>query len=98
MPVGIFASALYLVLFFFQLALILRIGLEMIRAYSPRFRPSGVVLIACEAVYTVTDPPVKALRALIPPLRLGAVALDLSVIVLFFVTSLLMTLVAPFVL
>lgn len=95
---GILASVLYLALYFFQLALIVRIGMEMIRAYSPRFRPSGVVLIAFEAVYTVTDPPVKALRSLIPPLRLGAVALDLSVIVLFFVTSLLMSIFAPFVL
>ena len=35
-----------------------------------------------EVVYTLTDPPVLALRRLIPPLRIGAVALDLSLMVL----------------
>ena len=32
----------------------------------------------------VTDPPVKALRKLIPPVQLGGVGLDVSVLVLFF--------------
>ena len=31
-----------------------------------------------EFVYSITDPPIKALRRVIPPLRLGSVALDLS--------------------
>jgi YggT family protein len=34
--------------------------------------------VVLEAVYTVTDPPVKALRKVLPPLRLGGVAIDLS--------------------
>jgi YggT family protein len=33
-------------------------------------------------VYTITDPPLKALRRLIPPLRLGSITLDLSFLVL----------------
>ena len=31
-----------------------------------------------EIVYTLTDPPIKALRKLIPPLNLGGVSLDLA--------------------
>ena len=31
-----------------------------------------------EVVYSATDPPIKALRRFIPPLRLGAVTLDTS--------------------
>jgi YggT family protein len=33
-------------------------------------------------VYTATDPPLRAIRRVIPPLRLGQVALDLSPMVL----------------
>jgi YggT family protein len=33
-------------------------------------------------IYTITDPPLKALRRLIPPLRLGSINLDLSFLVL----------------
>ena len=34
-----------------------------------------------EVVYSITDPPIKALRRVIPPLRLGNVALDLSFLI-----------------
>ena len=34
-----------------------------------------------EVVYSVTDPPIKALRRVIPPLRIGSVALDLSFLI-----------------
>jgi YggT family protein len=40
------------------------------------------VLVLAEAIYTVTDPPLKFLRRFIPPLRLGQVSLDLSFLVL----------------
>ena len=36
-----------------------------------------------EAAFVVTDPPINLLRRYIPPLPLGGVALDVSVIVLF---------------
>lgn len=94
---GVLASVLYLLLLLFTLALVVRIGVEMIRGYSPGFRPAGIVLIVCEAIYTVTDPPVKGLRAVIPPLRLGGVALDVSVLIIFFVVSIAMNLLVPFV-
>ncbi len=37
----------------------------------------------------VTDPVVLPLREIIPPVRLGAVALDLSILVVFFAVSIL---------
>jgi YggT family protein len=40
------------------------------------------MLVIAEAVYTLTDPPLNALRKVIPPLRLGAVSLDLGFLVL----------------
>jgi YggT family protein len=35
-----------------------------------------------ESVWSVTDPPLKALRRVIPPLRIGNVSLDLASLVL----------------
>ena len=43
----------------------------------------GPVLVVLEAVYSVTDPPIKALRRVVPPLRLGSIALDLSFLIVF---------------
>ena len=35
-----------------------------------------------EFVYSITDPPLRALRRVIPPLRLGSVSLDLAFLIL----------------
>jgi YggT family protein len=43
-----------------------------------------------EVVWSVTDPPLKALRRVIPPLRLGTVSLDLSSLVLLVILFVLM--------
>ena len=46
-----------------------------------------------EVVYSITDPPIKALRRVIPPLRLGSVALDLSFLIVIVSAYLLRTVV-----
>ncbi|GGV25829.1 YggT family protein [Actinomadura sp. LOL_016] len=73
------------VLILFLLLLIGRLILEVLQSFARQWRPTGVVLVIAEAVYTVTDPPLKFLRRYIPPVRLGNVALDLSFTVLFLV-------------
>lgn len=90
-------SVIHLAVFVFYLALILRIAFDMIRSYAPVYRPSGLALVAFESVYTITDWAVKPLRALLPPVRLGAVALDLSILIAFIASMLVMNLLAPFV-
>ncbi|HJG91518.1 MAG TPA: YggT family protein [Brachybacterium massiliense] len=78
----IIAGVLYLAVLVYLLLLLARLVLEWIQSYAREYRPSGLVLVLFEVVYTLTDPPVLALRRLIPPLRIGAVALDLSLMVL----------------
>lgn len=56
-------------------------------------RPPGPLVPVANAAATATDWAVVPLRKAIPPLRTGAVALDLSVIVLFFGVSILRSLV-----
>ena len=78
-PVG---SILYLLLWIFFFLLIARLVLDYVQMFARSWRPRGVLLLVAEATYTVTDPPLRALRRVIPPLRLVGIALDLSFLVL----------------
>ncbi|QYH20560.1 YggT family protein [Corynebacterium aquatimens] len=77
-----------------MLVVIIRIIVEMIQSFSKHFDPPRWFVLVAEPLFVITDPPVKALRRLIPPLRLGGgVGLDLSVIVLFFGLAIIQTLI-----
>nr|WP_231700746.1 MULTISPECIES: YggT family protein [unclassified Arthrobacter] len=84
----------YLVLVLFQLALILRIVYDAVQMFARQWRPKGPALVLATAIYGVTDPPVRLFRRIIPPLRLGGVALDLAFLVLFIIVSILTQIVA----
>jgi len=70
------------VLQIFILLLFVRLIVDWIQIFARSWSPHGPVLVVLEGVYTATDPPVKALRRLIPPLRLGGMAIDLSFVAL----------------
>lgn len=86
-------AVLHLVLYAFFLVLIARLVFDWIQVFARDWRPSGVVLVVAEGVYTVTDPPLRALRKVIPPLRLGGVQLDLGFLVLILGVSILLSIV-----
>ena len=52
---------------------------------------AGAVLVVAEVVYTLTDPPLKALRWVMPPLSIGQIRLDLAFLVIMLGDSLLMS-------
>ena len=79
-PVG---ATIYIILWLFIIVLLIRLVLDYIQMFARSWRPAGVVLVIAEVVYSITDPPLKALRRLIPPLRIGSFSLDLSFFVLF---------------
>ncbi|CAM3425661.1 YggT family protein [Dermacoccus barathri] len=62
--------------------LIARLVFDWIQLFAREWRPKGPVLVVAEFVYTLTDPPLKAIRKVVPPLRLGGIALDLAFIIL----------------
>ena len=78
----IVGQVLIIALWLFFVLLIARLVLDYIQMFARSWRPTGVLLVAAEVIYTITDPPLKALRRLIPPLRLGSINLDLSFLVL----------------
>lgn len=86
---------LYWLLFAFWLLLTARIVVELVRAFARDWRPAGGVAVALETIYTVTDPPVRLVRRIIPVVRIGGVGLDLSIMVLLLVVFILMQLALP---
>ncbi len=75
----------------FLVSLFARVILDYIRIFSPSWRPRGIVLAIAEAVYAITDPIMRLVRRFIPPLRLGPVSVDISFILIFFVTEVLIS-------
>jgi YggT family protein len=71
-------------------ALWARFILDLVQAFSESWRPRGAVLVLAEASYTVTDPPIKAVRRVLPPLRIGAFALDFGFTIVMFGVIILM--------
>jgi len=69
----LFFQILGFALFIFWLLLIARVVVEFIRSFSRDWRPSGFTVVILEIIMSITDPPVKLLRRLIPQLTIGAV-------------------------
>ena len=74
----VLGSILWYALFFFIALLWIRFVVDWVQVFARRWEPHGPLLVALEGVYSATDPPIVALRRVIPPLRIGSVALDLS--------------------
>ena len=84
---GVVIVVLLFALNLFFAALICRLVLDWIQVLAREWHPRGPVLVFAEAIYTVTDPPLKFLRRLIPPLSLGTIRLDLAFLVLILAVS-----------
>ena len=74
--VQLIASILNFALLLYVFVLLARLILEWIPFFNREWRPRGAGLVAAEVVYTVTDPPIRLFRRLLPPLRIGAIAID----------------------
>jgi YggT family protein len=82
-------SLLATILQVFLYALLGRLIFDYVQMFSRTWRPRGPVLYLVEAIYTITDKPMQFVGRFVPPLRIGSVSLDLSFIVLFFGTQIL---------
>lgn len=73
-----------------------RFIVDWVQVFARSWSPQGVLLVVLEVVYSITDPPIKALRKVIPPLRLGNFALDLSFLIVFIGAYILLSLVGQY--
>jgi YggT family protein len=92
--VQIFGQTLYIILFVFIALLWVRFIVDWVQVFARQWEPRGPLLVALEGVYSATDPPIVALRRVIPPLRIGSVALDLSFLLVMVAAWLLLNVVA----
>ena len=69
------------VLFLFLILLFVRFVFDWVQVFARDWRPRGVLLVMLEVVYSITDPPILLVRRYVPPLRLGAIQLDLAFII-----------------
>ena len=70
------------ILFLYLLVLIGRLVFDFVQIFARDWRPSGSILIIVEGIYSLTEPPLKLIRRVVPPLRLGQVSLDLGFLIL----------------
>ncbi|MCU1407267.1 MAG: hypothetical protein JWQ43_3570 [Glaciihabitans sp.] len=91
--VSAIATVVYFALFLFFLLMWARFIFDLVASFVRGFKPRGPLLIVAEVAYTVTDPPVKAVRRVLPPLRLGGIALDFGWSVVMLAVIILMSIV-----
>ena len=75
-PLAIVGLVLYLVLLLYFFIMWARFVLDLVQSSSRGWPPRGAVLVLGEVSYTVPDPPIRFFRRILPPLRIGPVALD----------------------
>jgi YggT family protein len=80
--VAVFWEILSTVLLVFLVLLFARFVVDWVMVLARSWRPTGLVAAGLEVVFATTDPPLKAIRKVIPPLNLGTIRLDLGFMVL----------------
>jgi YggT family protein len=91
--VQLVGAILLLVLNIFLGLMLVRLVVDWVQVFARSWTPRGPVLFVLEIVYTATDPPIRFVRRFVPPLRLGAVSLDTSFLIVLIAVYLLRTLV-----
>jgi YggT family protein len=89
------SGVIYVALLIVFFAMWARFVFDWVQALNRSWRPRGLLIVAAEASYTLTDPPIKAVRRVIPPIRLGAIQLDLAWTIVMIALFMLMSLVGP---
>ena len=95
--VSVLASIVHLVLLLYVIVLFARLILDYIPMFNREWRPKGFGLVAAEAVYTLTDPPIRFFRRIIPPLRIGSLSLDFGFALTLLIVLILMNVVRLFI-
>jgi YggT family protein len=68
------------VLWVFLLVLFARMILSWVPVLVRDWEPHGPMLVVAEIIYSITDPPLRLLRKVLRPVRVGTMMLDLAFI------------------
>lgn len=63
--------------------LFVRAAIDWVRFFARDWRPPLALMTIFNLVYALTDPPIRAANRLVPPARIGVVALDLGFFIVF---------------
>jgi YggT family protein len=74
--VSLIATLVYYALLLYFFILWARFILDLVQSVNRGWRPHGGGMVAATAVYTLTDPPVRFFRRIMPPLSIGPIAFD----------------------
>jgi YggT family protein len=78
------------ILWIFLLILFARMILSWVPVLVRDWEPRGPMLVFAEIIYSITDPPLRLLRKVLKPVRVGNMMLDLAFIGLAILVSILM--------
>ena len=87
---AVLGTIIELLLWFYLVLLLARLVAEWVQMFARSWQPGGPMLVVLEIVYSLTDPPLKLIRRLVPPLRLGGMALDLSILLVLLIVYVLL--------
>ena len=93
--VSILAWVVFVALGVFILFMWVRLILDWARALQPRWRPKGALLVIAELCFSVTDPPVKLVRRVVKPIRIGGAQLDFAWSIVLILSLVLLYIVGP---
>jgi YggT family protein len=87
--VSVVGQVLATLLWLYWLVLIGRLIFDFVQIFARSWQPRGILLILAEAIYSLTDPPLRLLRRVIPPLKLGGIQFDLAFLILIIAVQIL---------
>jgi YggT family protein len=88
--ISVLLQVTYVLLYVYLLAFFARFVMGYVMYFGRRWQPRRGAAATLEVLWSVTDPPLKALGRVIRPVRIGTVAVDLSSLVLLVILIVLM--------
>jgi len=76
--VSLVAGIVNLLLLAYVMVLLARMVLDYMPLLNREWRPRGFGLVLAEIAYTVTDPPIRLVRRVVRPVRVGPASIDFS--------------------
>ncbi|MGI8767856.1 MAG: YggT family protein [Propionibacteriaceae bacterium] len=90
MGLSIVGFVIGLLLQIYFMVLLARMVFSWVPVLVHGWEPRGPVLVVCEVVYSLTDPPLRLLRKVFRPVRIGTMSFDIAFLALVILLSVVM--------